>query len=430
MRTRHAIALLAAAALFLPVLARADVVNVSSTTFLNARQDWRDGQLYSLVPLYEMLSVSARDIKNPLSESLELVVSTWGAANLGEKPWWNGRANSGALSADLNLAYLRAGWANRGFVLSLGRMNVVEGVARMVQLDGLSLALQLPAGFGVSAYAGSPVSARFSTRGLPFDANPITGDVAAGGRLSWTLPGVLDVGASAAWVSDHGDASRQDVGGDIRITPIRALAVVGYADYSLMAKALAEGSGSATVQISKVVSVSADYRYTVPALFLSQNSILWVFSDSTRNDVGANLHLALGRWAVEAGYTELLTDSGNGPRVGARATWHPTTHATVGAELAYLDIPENKYVYGRIFGALEMKRFTATLDLQDYSFDKQVNGEKNSFLGTASLAYAIGSGWSAAVAGTGGVTPYYSQRFDVLAKIAYNQTYSSREVRP
>jgi hypothetical protein len=231
-------------------------------------------------------------------------------------------------------------------------------------------------------------------------------------------------------VSDHGDASRQDVGGDIRVTPIRALALVGYADYSIMAKALAEGSGSATLQISRVVSVSADYRYTVPALFLSQNSILWVFSDSTRNDVGANVHLALGRWAVEAGYTELLTDAGNGPRVGARAAWHPTTHSTVGAELAYLDIPENKYMYGRIFGALEMKRFTATLDLQDYSFDKPVNGEKNSFLGTASLAYALGSGWSAAVAGTGGVTPYYSQRFDVLAKLAYNQTYSSREVRP
>jgi hypothetical protein len=429
MRTRHAIALLASAALLEPVLGRADVVDISSTTFLNARKDWRDGQTYSLIPVYEMLSLSAHDVKNPLSESLELVLSTWGAANLGDKPWWNGYVNSGSLSADLNLAYVRAGWANRAVVLSLGRMNVVAGVARMVQLDGVSLALRLPAGFGVSAYAGSPVSARFSTRGLPYDANPITGDVAAGGRVSWMLPGVLDLGASVAWVADHGDAARQDVGGDIRITPTRALAIVGFADYSILAEALAEGSASATYQISRAVSVSADYRYTVPALFLSQNSILWVFSDSTRNDVGANVHLALGRWAVDAGYTELLTDSGNGPRVGARATWRPTNHSSVGAELAYLDIPENKYVYGRVFGSLGMKRFTATLDLQDYSFDKPVNGEKNSFLGTLSVGYALGSGWSAAVAGTGGVTPYYSQRFDLLAKLVYNQTYSSREVR-
>jgi hypothetical protein len=429
MRTRHAIALLAATALQAPFIARAAVVDVSSTTFLNARKDWRDGQTYSLIPVYEMLSITGRDIKSPLAQDLEFVLSTWGAANLGEKPWWNGYVNSGSLSADLNLAYLRASWANRAVVLQLGRMDVAAGVARMVQLDGLSLGLRLPAGFGLSAYAGSPVSARFSTRGLFSDANPITGDLAAGGRLSWTLAGVLDVGASAAWVSDHGDAARQDVGADIRITPARPLALVGYADYSILAKALAEGSASATYQISRVVSVSADYKYTVPALFLSQNSILWVFSDSARNDVGANLHLSLGRWAVDAGYTELLTDSGNGPRVGARATFHPTSRSSVGAEVAYLDIPANKYVYGRIFGSLEVKRFTVAADLQDYSFDKQVNGEKNSFLGTLSLGYALGKGWSAAVAGAGGVTPYFSQRFDVLAKLVYNQTYSSREVR-
>jgi len=429
MRTRHAIALLAAAELLAPALARADVVSVSSTTLLNARQDWRNGELASLVPVYEMLSISARDVKNPLSESLELVLSTWGAANLGDTPWWSGYTSSGSLAADLNLAYVRAGWANRAVVLSLGRMNVVDGVARMVQLDGLGLALRLPAGFGVSLYAGSPVAPRFSFRGTTYASNPIAGDFTTGGRVSWMLPGVLDLGASVSWVADHGDAARKDVGADVRITPTRTLAIVGYADYSLMAEALAEGSASATWQLSRVVSLSADYKYTVPALFLSQNSILWVFSDSTRKDVGANVHLALGRWAVDAGYTELLTDEGNGPRVGARATWRPTNHSSVGAELAYLDIPENKYINGRVFGALEVKRFTATLDLQDYSFDKPVNGEKNSFLGTLSVGYALGSGWSAAVAGTGGVTPYFSQRFDVLAKLAYNQTYSSREVR-
>ncbi len=430
MRTRHAVALLASAALLEPVLARADVVNVSGTTLLNARQDWRAGQLYSLVPVYEMLSISGYDIKNPVAQNLEFVLSTWGAANLAENPWWNGYTNSGALSADLNLAYVRAAWSNRAVVLSLGRMNVVAGAARMVQLDGGSLALRLPAGFGLSAYAGSPVAARFGYRGGPYDANPITGDFATGGRLSWTLTGLLDVGASLAWVDDRGTASRQDVGGDIRITPIRSLALVGYVDYSLLAEALAEGAASATLQLSRVISVSVDYDYTVPSLFLPASSILWVFSDSTRNDVGGTVHLALGRWAVDATYTELLTDEGNGPRVGARATWHPTTHSSVGAELAYLDIPANKYYYGRLFGSLEVKRFTGTLDLQNYSFDQPVNGEKNSFLGTLTVGYALGSGWSAAVAGTGGVTPYYSERFDVLAKIVYNQTYSSREVRP
>ncbi len=146
--------------------------------------------------------------------------------------------------------------------------------------------------------------------------------------------------------------------------------------------------------------------------------------------MGGAVHLALGRWAVDAAYTERLTDEGNGPRVGARATLHPTARSSVGAEAAYLDIPTNKYVYGRLFGSLEVKRFLGTLDLQDYSFDQPVNGEKNSFLGTLSIGYPFGGGWSATVAGTAGVTPYYSQRFDLLAKITYNQTYASREVKP
>jgi hypothetical protein len=85
---------------------------------------------------------------------------------------------------------------------------------------------------------------------------------------------------------------------------------------------------------------------------------------------------------------------------------------------------------GRIFGSLGIGRFTGTVDLQDYYYGNPVNGQRNSFLGGISVGYLIGAGWSAVVAGNAGVTPYFSSELSGMLKIAYNQTYLSREVRP
>ena len=51
--------------------ARADTVEVSSTTLINAGQQTRDGrsggkpELVTVVPAYEILSISARDVRTP-----------------------------------------------------------------------------------------------------------------------------------------------------------------------------------------------------------------------------------------------------------------------------------------------------------------------------------------------------------------------------
>jgi hypothetical protein len=49
--------------------------------------------------------------------------------------------------------------------------------------------------------------------------------------------------------------------------------------------------------------------------------------------------------------------------------------------------------------------------------------------GTLTGGYEMGRGWSAVVAGRAGVTPFFEQQYDVLAKLVYNQTYTVREVR-
>lgn len=458
MRNRLGVALLAAAVLATADPARADVVQASSTTMVQAYPTWVAGAKLTVAPIYELLNITAYDIKSPLAESLELGLSTWGAANVGDNPWWNGYANSGSLSGDVNLAWVRASWLKKGIVLTLGRTTVAAGNARMLQLDGGSVAFRLPAGFTLSAYGGAPTPARFGGYGNYGSSNPSQGNLAFGGRAGWNLAGLLDLGISYAGVQDHGYPSRQDLAGDLRLTPLRWLTLMGYLDYSLYGKAVASASANALFLFSHAVSVSLDYQYTVPSLFLAADSILSVFSSSNRNDISANLHLALGKFGVDVGAAVLLSsaavtapnspfpnpnpvvppvppsptvnDNGTGWRATARGVWRPTSSTSLGAEVTYLDVPENWYVSGRIFGSLGIGRFTATADLQDYHYGNAVNGQNNSFLAGLSLGYLIGRGWSAVLAGNAGVTPYFSSELSGMLKITYNQTYVSSEVRP
>jgi hypothetical protein len=430
MRPRLRFALAALAAVLGTGAARADV-EVTNTILLRAGPQARYGATpvatETVAPVYEMVTLTARDVANPVAERLELVVSAWGGANLGSNPWWNGSLNSGAFSGDLTLAFVKGEFGKGAVVARLGRMMVTGGNSRMLQLDGASLLWRAPAGFSLSAFGGSPVSARFDARGGYQDANPVSGDVAGGGRLAWAHPAV-EVGASTLLAWDNGSVSRQELGGDLRVSPLRWLDVLASGSYALDRSQLAEASASAVVRAGSAVSVSADYRYTVPSLSLSRESILWVFSDATRDDLGANVRWTPVRaWTVEAGGAALI--SVDGFRATGRATWRPDRRGAVGLEISYLDPSDNAYGYLRLFGSRRFGDVAATLDVQAMTFDQAINGETSSLVGSASLGYPIAHGLTATLAASAGVTPWYQNRFDVVAKLVY-QNFPAREVRP
>jgi hypothetical protein len=64
-----------------------------------------------------------------------------------------------------------------------------------------------------------------------------------------------------------------------------------------------------------------------------------------------------------------------------------------------------------------------------YFFDRRVNGQSTAIAGTVTLAYEFARGWRAAVAGTAGSTPFLERQFELMAKVAYEQTYAVREVK-
>ena len=454
MRHRLGIALIASAALLAPVGGRASELDVYSNTQLNAYQQWRTGQDYSTVPLYEFLSLSGRGLAVPGGE-LQLVVDAWGGVNLSNTVWWDGTQNSGRWTGDLNLAFVQGSWLGGDLKLKIGRMSVGYGNSRMLQLDGGSLSARLANLFTLDAYVGAPTTQRFTAYGNVFSASPTVGTLAAGGRLGFASGPFVNAGVSAGFAWDAGTATREDLAVDLRVSPASWMYFMGYLDYSLFAQSyfssfgsqVAEGTASLVLPFTSHLQATVDYSYMVPSLLLPYNSILWVFSDSTRQYLGASGRIGLEQFNrkvpidIDVSYRRVFEDAiGDGTSAGNRvslgARLRASSALTVGVEGAYLEIPSSEtwngsnssYGFGRAYGSLQGYGVTGTLDFQGYWFSQPVNGQWSSLIGNATLGSEVLSGLSVVGAISGGETPYYSSYFSGLVKIVYNQTYRSREV--
>jgi hypothetical protein len=425
--------------------ALADTVEATSTTYVSAGKQTRGGlpgqspDLVNVMPVVEVLSVAARGLRNPVFDNLDVVVSTWGAFDLQDRRWDAG--SGGNLTGDVMTGYVRGQLFSRRLTLRLGRENVALGAGRVASIDGGDVALRLPLGIGLTAYAGAPVAQRFSARDASSSWNALGGDFAYGGRASLAIPvplpflRLVELGGSAAFVDDDGEAVRRDAALDARIRLFGDFALNGYALYALEEERLAEVNVLASWHPAHALFVSADFRRSAPDLMLPRTSILSVFADSTRDEVGGGVRWEILR-AVELGvdYHALLEpgEDGTGTELGHDFVFHADyREGTIraGAELDYLAGADNGYLGARFFVRREMGRFFAAGDVLAYVFKQAINAQDYAANLGATCGYKLGKSWTASVTGRAGVTPFMEQQVDVMAKLAYNQTYRVREVR-
>ena len=448
MRIRLGIAALAAATLLAPTAGHASELEVYSNTQLNVQSQWRNGATTNVVPLYEFLTLTGRELSIPGGQ-LHFQVDGWGAANLGENPWWNGYTNSGAMSGDLNQAWVQGRFVQNQLQVTLGRHTVGYGNSRMLQLDGGSFHAVIAKMISLDGYVGLPTTQRFTAYGSIFSANPTIGDLAVGGRLGFAWTTWLNTGFSASFAWDSGASTREDLAFDLRFSPVSWMYLLGYVDWSMFASNYFDGVGaqiadanvSLVFPVSQFLQFTGEYTYTVPSLALPYSSILWVFADSSQQFAGLSARVGLGAFQVkvpldfDVGYRHIFdvwtpegsTDT-SGNRYFLRATWRPTKDSAVGAEGSRLFLPSQGYWQARAFGSLKMYGFTGTLDFQGYWFDQPVNAVSQSIIGSATLGYDVGSGFAVVGALQGGATPYYTSYVNGLVKLTYNASYRFREV--
>jgi hypothetical protein len=312
----------------------------------------------------------------------------------------------------------------------------------MLQLDGGDVIVRLPAGFSISAFGGAPVAQRFASRSGLTSWNPAGGDLAWGGRFGWTLAiagasgRVFDVGLSVVSVTDHSDPVRQDLGLDFRLQPIERLVLVGNAGYSLYAQRLAEFNVTALFTVTKVLELNLDVRRYSPDLFLARNSILSVFTDTDRTDVGGGVRLHLLKTLLLSADYHVLVEPRVGTRTGTekggeaagRVEWG-REGTVAGGEVTYLKTGASGYVGLRAYGRKALGKFFVAGDLMEVNFRQAVNGEKNSLTGSLSSGYQFNKAWSLVVSGRAGVTPYFEQQADAMVKLVYNTVVRVREVK-
>jgi hypothetical protein len=427
------------AALLAPGVSRADTVDANATTLLLLQERQRAGGPVTIAPAYELVSISARNLTNPWVDDLQAVFQGWGAVSIGPHlVWFDRTAPVDRVFADFDLAYVQGELLKHRLQIRLGRQLVAGGVVGSLQMDGGNLLLRLPYGLGLTAFAGSPVSQRLDTpRGTETTYNPQRGTLATGGRAYWAFVPWGEVGASVVYLNDHGDPGREQVGADLRVNPWRTITLLGNGNYDFYESRWAELGVLGRYEPLKKLSVTADYRHVSPDLFLSRNSILAIFTVEEHNEAGGGAQY--GPWkrlTFSADYHYLFEDDGHGNRARASATWRCPSGTTAGAELGLQNFYSNPsgsylgngYFWARAYGSKKIWRIPATLDLQETAFQQPVNGQNNSFVASATAGYPLGRGFTALVAGSGGVTPYFSRYFDFLAKVSYSESYHRREV--
>jgi hypothetical protein len=434
-----------ALALLAATSARAATVEASSTTLLNVAQQTRGGanpldpELVTVAPAFEILTLSAHGLTAPRVEDVRIVLQTWGAWDIGDRRWDSGVG--GKLTGDVVTGYLQGRLA-RMLTLRVGRAQVMTGVSRMIQLDGAQAILAAPFGLTLSGYAGSPVAQRFASRSGLRSWNPVGGDLAYGGRAAYSLalPGApgrgLDVGVSANVVEDGSHSVREEVGVDLRVEPVAAVLVTGLGAMNLEEERLSEAGVRVGWSPMRKLHLDVDWRYVAPDLLLARNSILSVFSTANRNEFGAGATYDLFRSVAVGASYHLQLEPGEkeedsrylGHEAEANVEWE-RGHTLAGAELSYLDTLENGYVAARVFGRQELGRLFATVDLMGHRFREEVNRERLALTGTLSAGVDLAKGFGAVVSGRAGMTPFFEQTYEVMAKLVYNQTYRVREVR-
>jgi hypothetical protein len=409
-----ALLLLAAA----PRVAAADTLEVTATTLLAGRADPRDGTLHTVVPALELVTLEASEIRNPYLESLRVVLSGWGGAELGEP------ARGQRMVGDLDLLYVDGGLGKGRVKLRAGRQLVVGGAARVLQLDGAMAQARIWRGLGASAYAGVPVTPEFGVH---------RGDSVAGGRAFYRHSMHAEAGVSFLRLLDRGQLAREDLALDARYAPHAQVTLTAFSAWSTVEKRLAEADAMAAWQIRPEVEVALDYRRVAPDLFLPRNSIFTVFAEENRDEAGGSVYLSpRARVGLRGDYHVVRNPDGTGHHGGGKATAVLGSHqaTTLGVEARRLTLPGNAYTSTRAYArqALSPLLF-ATLDAEHVRLAVPRNGQRDAFTATASAACEVSPGWRLVVSGLGGTTPFLERRFELMAKLAYNFTRRFREVR-
>jgi hypothetical protein len=399
--------ILALLATFWAPLAAAQVVDASSTTMLRLKPEWKAGDTQTGFWGTELVGLSVRNIEVSGVDNLNIQLSAWGQLATLKDSIYTGS------TGDIDLLYIQGALFNRHLSLTVGRQLVSGGAARVLQLDGVNATVMIGKGFGVTGYAGAPTVSRFTY--------PV-GEFAFGGRAFWRPSFGSEIGISFLEILSDSVLSRQDLGVDFRWAIAPNVSATASGIYALQQQAFADADLSVHWQILPTLEVFGKGQHATPDLFLPMTSIFSVFTNTNRDAVGGGVFWQVQpRLSFYGEYNRLWVDGGNGDEAELRGTYRLARKSTIGVSARFLFVPVNGVTDLRAwFSHTLTERIRLSADVEGTILKDAINAKTNSIVGTGSATWAIGSGWSAMLSGSAGVTPFFQSVFTATARIGYN----------
>ena len=348
------------------------------------------------VPVHEYLFANARDVDAPWQkDSIALEFAAWG------RYWPTDSSLERKFDGDLQTANVRleAGpsWAR------IGRQQVAGGAARFARFDGVMVGARHHE-FFLEAYGGFTVLPRWNGQpgyhhlGLAQDSLLIYQPSPLSRGNSWLTGARLGYQTSlvSGSVSFHDQqitagVDQRNLGLDVGAQPFAAASIGASALLELDSGRFANARLWFDASPHRLIDVGGEVLHSEPALLLSRQSVLSVFSTDGYDELGGTFTAKLLRWLRldTNGYVESYRGTGPGARGEAAARISLGQEYPTLLRVAYSRViaPRNGYQALRVsFSRKLSQRLSSTLEAYGYFYDSPVAGYTTSsvYAGTAS----------------------------------------------
>jgi hypothetical protein len=382
------------------------------------------------LPITEYLTVDARNVDAPWQkDSLELEFSAWGQL------WPTSSDYERPFDGDVQVASIR--YDGGPAWVRLGRQQVAGGAARFARFDGVMVGAGEPVGFFAEGYGGYGVLPRWNGQPGYHHLGSAEGELLndtgepqergsnwlAGGRVGYATS---RVSGSVSFHEQHetGGLERRNLGLDAGAQPFDAA--------SLGARALFEMDGMRFASLRAWVDTTplpaldlgAEVSRAEPALLLSRQSVLSVFSTDGYEELGGNFALrTLGFLRFEGiGFLQAYDDSGPGARGELAARFATGRLLPTIARVAYARViaPENGYHSVRLsLSRAFSRRVASTLEAYGYFYDETILGYTTSSVYSATVSYRVSDPLELLWGGSLASSPYAAADAQTLLRAVY-----------
>ena len=409
----------------------ADVTVDSSTLLGIARRDVSGASKETLLPATQFLGLTADKLAGG---NLSLHLYGWGRADLADESYNNDK-NTGSLT----YGYLQYRFNQAGSNIRAGRLFVREGIVNE-QIDGISARTDLPGGFGLSAFGGATVH----TVNLSGEKSDGKGDTLYGGRVNYRYKGLIEVGLSGVFESaapalvTHTAREYRRVGGDIWITPVKTVDIIGHSSYNPETEQIAEHSYLLNVKPLRHLVLAGEFNQQRENSYLN-TPLRFSAAVLNPNDKSSSLGLIVSyeinkNHEVTADYKRYSREFGSAERFGgeARVNYKDNSirggigyhYLNAGEGFAIGANPTASYHELRCYAMSDTKSYFTAVDLLGYFFKEKIYGESSAWEATTSLGYHITPALALSGDLSYGRNPQFTEEAKALLRLTYSRTYN------